>query len=175
MPFISKFFGSLVDRIIAAVFAIVFLQFPYLINQYLDALGGALVIAKENYNKQNANAKQFNMTLERYITQFKSNESEIFQSQGKTIQSQVERYRALKKSHDALKSANAFTRPFIFLRHYETKILRAIVFEPGLPLNAEAAIYALFGVVTGMLLYNLALMLIGKIFKKKKVEEAASA
>ena len=160
---------------IAVVFAIVFLQFPHLINQYLDALGGALVIAKENYNKQNANAKRFNMTLERYITQFKSNESEIFQSQGKTIQHQVERYWALKKSHDALKSANAFTRPFIFLRHYETKILRAIGFEPGLPLNAEAAIYALFGVVIGMLLYNLVLMLIGKTFKKKKAEEAASA
>ena len=175
MPFISKLFGNLVDRVIAAVFAIAFLQFPHLINQYLDALGGALVIAKENYNKQNANAKQFNMTLERYITQFKSNESKIFQSQGKTIQRQVERYRALKKSHDALKLANPFTRPFIFLRHYEIKILRAVEFEPGLPLNAEAAIYALFGVVIGMLLYSLVLMLIGKTFKKKKAEEAASA
>ena len=61
MPFVSKFFGNLVDRIIATIFAIVFLQFPYLINQYLDALGGALVIAKENYNKQNANAKQYSV------------------------------------------------------------------------------------------------------------------
>jgi hypothetical protein len=60
----------------------------------------------------------------------------------------AERVSVLRAAHDTLATADALTRPFIFVRHVQTEIAWNTLthYRPAIPLTSEAAVYALVGV-----------------------------
>jgi hypothetical protein len=66
----------------------------------------------------------------------------------------AERVATLTVAHDTLAKADPLTRPFAFFRHLKTEIAWNTLanYRPAVPLTAEAAVYALVGVLLAALL-----------------------
>ena len=62
----------------------------------------------------------------------------------------------LAASEHALRAASAWSRPFVFLRHFDPAIAHATwaVFRPAVPTTAEGAVYALLGMIVMLALYH---------------------
>ena len=67
----------------------------------------------------------------------------------------VARYQRYQEAYRALITANVWTRPFVFLAHYDRTIAGAMHFEPGIPFTWEGGIYGLVGLLLAMLLLAL--------------------
>ncbi len=167
---ISGWFDGLFDRVFSVLGAIGLAQFPAYIQQYYQRLGGHVDEAARNVALFREAAHESGRTLEEYIQRFLNETDPDFVRQGEIMQQIVERYETLLAALTALESANLFTRPFVFLYHMHTDIawnaLR--VFQPGVPTTLEGLVYALAGILLGLLIYNSIKGAVNKVRGKKK-------
>ena len=171
MERITQSLGSLTDRIVCVIFAVLFSQAPVYMAQYEDVLSGAQMEASIKYDDLKTEAKKFGQTLDEYIDELSSNENEKVRGNAALDAQDVERYESYTAALTALHDASAFTKPFVFMSHFSSKIhsVTASQFEPNIPLTPEGLFYAFLGLLFGMGLVRIVGNLFGKIFKKEKI------
>lgn len=147
--------GNLTDRILCVVAAVVMLQTPIYMNQYQNVLAGAQMEAALSYNRLTQIAADFDQTLREYLDELLANDNPKVVANAEEDDEKVKRYESYTASLEAFQQANVFSRPFVFLRHYDPQLGNAVEFQPGLPITMEGFVYALLGILIAMLLIGL--------------------
>lgn len=155
MSSLFRSIGSLADRILCVVAALVFLQAPMYLNQYQNVLAGAQKEASISYQRLVEIAAEFDQTIEDYLAELLANDNPKVVANAREDQEQVDRYHDYTKALAAFEAAGSLERPFVFLKWYNPTLATAVVFQPGLPLTMEGFAYALLGIVLMMLLIAL--------------------
>lgn len=153
--------GNLTDRIICVVAAVVLLQAPIYMNQYQNVLAGAQQEAALSFNSLAQIAADFDQTLREYLDELLANDNPKVVANAEEDDEKIKRYESYTASLEAFQQANVFSRPFVFLGHYEQRLANAVEFQPGLPITMEGFVYALLGIVIAMLLIGLLKRLFG--------------
>ena len=146
-----KFIGGLVDRLAAAVGALLLSQFPQFYGQYLQRLGGHLDEARSMLNQYTQAASFQGLSLEQYIDEHLQAGSAVFVSTGEIIESLALRYETLSRSYQALHEAGLYNRWLVFLKEADWQIAAATWqnFVPGMPTTLEGLLYGLSGLLLG--------------------------
>ena len=154
-PFLSAG-EKLVDRALCVTGAILFSQLPEFFQQYLQRLGGHLDEARRQLDQFRQTASQSGMTLERLIADASGQADPALARLGHVVADTAHRVDTLAAAESALREASAWTRPFVFLGHFDPAIAHATwaVFRPAVPTTAEGAAYALLGMVAMLALYH---------------------
>lgn len=168
--------GRILDRIFALAGAIFFAQFPQFFSQYLHELSGHVAELSYQLSIIQETAKISQKSIGALIQKFlQSSDSDIIR-QGDMLQGIVERYNAFTQADMALSQASLFTKPFLFIRYADIKIVKETLdhFQLGFSFNLESFVYAFIGVVFGITVYQGILAVgiwIASPFRKMKSKE----
>ncbi len=162
--------GSLADRILCVAAAIVLLQAPIYMNQYQNVLAGAQQEAERSYLRLQQIAADFDQTLREYINELLTNVNPKVVANAEEDAEKMARYEKYTASLAAFQQANVFSRPFVFLQHYDPALGSAVEFQPGLPITMEGFAYALVGIVLMMILIGL----VKRVFGSEKRDKQAA-
>jgi hypothetical protein len=171
MSLLSKVFspiGSLLDRVICVVFAVVLAQAPVYMAQYIDVLAGAQMEAGKVYEELTVAARTFDLEVDPYLDKLASNADPMVRNSAEVQLNAVARYRRYTEALKALRDRSAWVRPFMLMRHYDPSVHAAMDFEPNVPLTIEGAVYAGLGVVLALLVMALFKGLGRLIFRKRR-------
>ncbi len=146
-----RFLGGVVERVVIVVSALAFSQLPLYMQQYEQQLIGRIDELKLQMDAFTKAANGYSLDV--YIEKFTSHSDPFFANHGKLLIALTERYNTLKSSYVSLESASVFSKPFLFLTHVKADIASSTWshFDLGLPLTSEGAVYALIGVLIGMM------------------------
>ena len=164
---ISIIFDTMMDRIFSVLGAAIFSQIPNLILLYINTLSGALAESTRQVAAIQRQASLIGLTMEGFITQHLKSAQPAFKASGKIHQATLLRYQEYKGALHALNESEIWNRPFIFIQHLDFAILKAVKFKPAIPLNLEGLIYALIGIILGLILYHGIIKIPFRIFRKK--------
>jgi len=173
-----KFFDSLLDRILAAVSAILFSQIPAFISHYTQRLGGHVAEAERNVASWQAIAnKTANGSLDKLVEAYRQNADLSVLEAGNKCLADLTRLKDLQSSLDALLHAGPLNRFPVFLKNMDSDVIRGTCksFTPNLPLNPESLVYALIGLVFGVIFYQglkMAFRTLGKRLTRKNPESS---
>ncbi len=159
--------GSLADRILCVIAAVIFLQAPIYMNQYENVLAGAQKESSISFLRLTDIAGSFGQSLEEYLDELVANENPKVTANAQEDKERLDRYIRYTEAQMAFEQANAFTRPFVFMKWYDPALGEAVVFQPGLPLTIEGFMYALAGLLLIMGLISLVKWLLGARQKDK--------
>lgn len=153
---VSTLFDGLLDRIFSVLGAVSLSQIPQFIQQYLQRLAGHADEAMRILERYQLAAERAGMEFDAYITRFKEDPDAIIAEHGIIMYEAVERAEFLTRAVEAIQSSNLFTRPFVFLANLDSDIAWAAlqIYQPGVPTTIEGALYALTGILLGLLAYN---------------------
>lgn len=165
MRFLLGFVGSMMDRILCVAFALILAQFPVYVNQYVDVLSGARMEATKAYQALEAEAQKLGIDVERFVKHHEESNDSIFVASGRLHRRTIERYTSLNTAFTALTTASMWDKPFVFKQYYDSDIANAIQFELGVPFNTEGAVYALVGLMLGLIV-SLIFQAIGRGLRK---------
>jgi hypothetical protein len=96
------------------------------------------------------------MTLDRLVADTQGQHDPALVRLGQVVTETSSRVDALAASESALRGASAWSRPFVFLRHFDAGIAHATwtVFRPAVPTTGEGLAYALVGMAVMLALYH---------------------
>lgn len=166
---------SLLDRVLCVLGAAGLSQAPEFFQQYLQRLGGHLDEAKLILAGFAEVAQRSGMTLQGYVDMLRAQPSTAVAETGTKIAEIQARIATLENAERALREANMWERPFVFLRHADWDIAARTweVFKPAVPVTLEGAVYAGTGMVLALLLYQGCVAApcraLGRRWKKKPV------
>jgi len=157
--------AKFVDRLFVVLGALLFVQFPLFVTQYLQRLGGHVAELKYQVAKMGQAAAASNLKLASYIEKFvQSGDTEVAR-QGELMQGMADRLEALSSALHSLEGASSLTRPFLFLWHFDGSIFCAACsgYSFGVPFTFEGAIWAVIGAFAGYGLY----LLLAALFRRR--------
>lgn len=165
-PFI--FIESLADRTIASAGALIFMQIPAFMVQYLQRLGGHVDELKILTAKYRAAAADNGRTLDEYIQLHIQSGVKEFASTGRLMTENIERLNFLSNAHKEISAATGIKKFFVFIRHSDIDIIRGAYsdFVPGISFSLDSAIYAVAGIAVFMTVYFIIRKLITFIYRK---------
>lgn len=148
-------FGRFLYGLIALVSGLGSAQFPAFFQQYLQRLGGRFDQVHSDVERLRQDAAKTGYSLETYISELGSSDNPIAREAAQRELERLENLSGLRQAYDGLLAANPWERPAILARHFDGSIARETlqIFQPALQLTSEAAIYAGFGIVLGLLLF----------------------
>ena len=151
------FLSSLLDRGVAVVCALLFVQFPLFIQHYMQQLVGRTEELKYQIETLQHTAALLHKTLDQYILKFMANLDQDVVQQGVFMQAILDRYAHLSEALINLQKSSVYEKPFLFLYFYshEVAISTWRNFKLGMLFTFEGAAYALLGLLSGFLLYQL--------------------
>jgi hypothetical protein len=151
-----KIMDGLLDRIVALVCALLFAQIPQFIAQYVQRLGGHVDELSRIVGQYTQAAAAVGKTLEQFVATHLTSTVTDFASTGKIMDENINRLKMLTRALGELNAASAYNKFIVFLRDLDIGIFKNTFqnFTPGVPVTAEAIVYALIGLVVGMLIYH---------------------
>jgi hypothetical protein len=167
-----KSIGTLTDRIVCLVCAVVLAQVPVYIAQYTDVLSGAHMEAKKVYDEVVEVANNYQLSVEQFLEEMGSNPDEKVRDMSGIQQNTVDRYLRYDKALTALTKGSLWLKPFALIRHFDPSVHEAMFFEPNVPLTFEGAIYAFLGLLIALLLIGL-VKRIGKSIRRSRDKSKA--
>lgn len=146
-----------IDKIFGIIGASVLSQFPQLIQQYEFHLAGHVSELRIHVESMRRIASDSGKTLEKFVQKFIENSDADIARQGELMRGMVSRFLDLSDSYKSLHDASLFERPFLFIYHLKWEIFREALgsFQIGFSLSLESAVYAICGIVLGLLLARL--------------------
>ena len=152
---------ALLGTVLAAVAGVAFAQLPAFIQQYLQRLGGHVDEAQLN--------------LSQVITGASFRTLDAPAREVLTV-SLNQRVSELETGEQAITSASASVRPFIFVRELDPDIAMATfrAFEPAVPLSTAGLIYGVTGIVAGWLFYELLKVPAGLAVRRRRTHHAGN-
>lgn len=147
---------GLLDRVLCVLGAAGLSQAPEFFQQYLQRLGGHLDEARRQLAQFEAVARQSGITLQQLIDTTQAQQPAAVAKLGGVIAENQQRVESLAAAESALREANLFERPFVFLRHVDWDIAARTweVFKPAVPVTIEGLVYAGAGMVLALVLYQ---------------------
>ena len=147
--------GRILYGLIATISGLGSAQFPAFFLQYLQRLGGRLDQVRADVERLRQDAAKTGYSLETYIRELGSSDNPIAQAAAQREAERLENLAALSQAYDSLSAANSWERPALFARHFDRAVAEdtLTIFQPALQLTPEAAIYAGFGIVLGLILF----------------------
>jgi hypothetical protein len=151
-----RIIDGLIDRIFAVSFAVIFAQMPQFIAQYLQRLGGHLDELSRIISQYRDGAKLSGKTLEQFIATHLNSGIPDFMGTGRMMEANLSRYDTLSQSLEAIRTASATVKPFVFIKNADFPIVKGtfLNFTPGVPVTIEGAVYAFCGLITGIIIYS---------------------
>ena len=147
---------GLLERVLGVAGAVLFSQIPEFMQQYVQRLGGHLDEARRQLEQMRSAAIQSGATLDQLIASASANSDPAIARLGQVVRETAQRVDVLAGDDRALRSASAFTRPFVFLGHVDPAIARATwaIFRPAVPTTIEGLSYAFAGLVVVLAIYH---------------------
>ncbi len=144
------------DRLLCVAGAILFSQLPEFFQQYLQRLGGHLDEARRQVEQFQATAAQSGLTLDQLGAKTSAASDPALAPLGQVMAGANVRLETLAASERALRGASAWSRPFIFFRHFDPAIAHATLaaFRPAVPTTVEGLCYCLLGMTVMLALYH---------------------
>jgi hypothetical protein len=151
----AKFFESLLDRVIAAAGAIIFIQIPSFLVQYQQRLGGHVDELSSLIRKYRVAAAQNGRTLEEYIGLHLQSEVKEFVSTGRIMTENLERLTGLSEALKSISESGGILKFFSFLKNFDIEIFRSALknFVPGLTFSLDSLLYGAAGIIFFMTIY----------------------
>ncbi|HOP28738.1 MAG TPA: DUF2937 family protein [Spirochaetota bacterium] len=161
------------DRAIAAAGAVVFMQIPAFIVQYIQRLGGHVDELKLLIEKYKAAAADSGRPLTEYVQLHIQSGVKEFASTGKLMSENIERFNFLSDAHQQISSASGIKQFFLFISKSDMDIIRGTYsdFVPGISFSVQSVIYAAAGIVLFMSLYFIIKKSITLIFSRFKSKQ----
>ncbi|MDX1905826.1 MAG: DUF2937 family protein [Bacteroidia bacterium] len=147
--------GALLDRLFCVAVAALFVQAPVYIQQYVDVLTAAHQTSGQTYDTLTGAADRFNMPLDEYLAQLRSNPDRLVREQAETDQTTVHRHARYTEALTALTRGPRWLRPVYILWYFDWSLHAALTFEPGHPFSWEGLAYATAGTLTALLILYL--------------------
>jgi len=173
MNWLLKPIDTLLDRIFSVVGAVVFSQLPQFMLLYTDVVAGALAEAKKNVAVYQKQAASTGKSLSAFIQKHLGASDPDFQASGRAMEAALGRIKEYERFLTEMKTSAVWQKPFLFFQHLDSDLLDAVIFTPAIPANLEGAIYALLGILFGLLFYNVVikapLILIAGKKKRKEI------
>lgn len=150
----------LLDRVLCVAGAAGFSQAPEFFQQYLQRLGGHLDEARLVLSRYEGVARDSGISLQQLIDTTRAQASAPVAKLGGLIAEAQVRVESLSHAETALRAANLWERPFVFLAHVDGDIARRTwdVFKPAMPITVEGLVYAGAGMVLALLAYQVCLV-----------------
>jgi hypothetical protein len=147
---------GLLDRIVAITGAFMFAQIPQFIAQYLQRLGGHVDELTRIVGQYTQAATETGKTLEQFVATHLTSTVVDFVNTGKIMEENISRLKVLTRALEELNAANTYTKFIIFLKDLDAGIVKNTFhnFTPGVPVTLETIVYALIGLMVGMLIYH---------------------
>lgn len=147
---------SLLDRVLCVVGAVGLSQAPEFFQQYMQRLGGHLDEARLVMNRYEFVARESGISVRELIDTTRAQAAAPVARLGDVIAESQARLEALTVAETALREANLWERPFVFLRHVDWDIAGRTwdVFKPAVPVTLEGLVYAGAGMVLALVLYQ---------------------
>jgi hypothetical protein len=151
-----KWISGLLDRIFSVAGALLFIQAPEYLQQYLQRLGGHVDELGIQIAKLTQIAGSTGKTLEAYIQKFVTSGDLDYAYQGQLLQNLIDKHEKLAKSLYEIQHASSLERGVKFLFYIDPEIARATLnnFVPGVTLSLEGLIYGLVGLIFGWMVYS---------------------
>ena len=147
--------GQLIARILCVAAALLFLQIPVYIDQYLNVLIQAREEARPTYESTQRVAFQQNYSPEAYLDAMSNRVSNTDSLQ--LVRNTLERYNSYDEKIQAISDAPLWKKPWVFYQKSEKSIREAMDFRPGVNLDQESLTYGLIGILLcSFLLYLVA-------------------
>ncbi len=147
---------ALIDRLLCVAGAVAFSQVPEFIQQYVQRLGGHLDEARRQLGQFSETAAKSGLSLDQLIHATSATADPAVARLGTVIRDSSARVAVLSADESAIRAANLFDRPFVFLHHADPEIVRATwgIFRPAVPTTFEGLIYALAGMFLMLCFYH---------------------
>jgi len=161
-----KFLEAVIDRIIAVIGAVIFIQIPTFIVQYQQRLGGHVDELARQVNQYKAAAAKHGSTVEKYI---ELHLQSGFKETWELMTDNMERFTDLSLALQNLSESSGIKKFFIFLKSMDFGIFKATYkdFVPGISFSLDSIVYCIVGIIFAMLLYLLIKKSLQFIFNKK--------
>ncbi len=145
------------DKIVTIFIVILFCQLPQFIEQYEMRLSGHVQESAILVKELERNAGISNKTLPEYLQKLLRNDDRDVLLAAEVLQKAITRYKDLNLALSALASANAFTRPFVFLFHLQGDVFTETYqsFTFGFSLTLETLLYGAMGLLLAVGLLQL--------------------
>lgn len=145
---------SIIERLISALFMILFMQIPAFIQTYTQLLAGHVSELHYQLGQYQHIAEKHHKTLPDLVHRFLNNPDTEIASLGQILNQLLERFEKLKYSQDLLTTSPAWKKPFVFISQLDFSVLRETFshFTLGLPLTLESFAYGLFGILFSIIL-----------------------
>lgn len=152
MEALAHFFEGICERVVAVVLAVTAAQFPLFYNAYGNTVAGVQLEAESRYHELQREAKSLRLGVEEFVGRHERNGDAVFQASGRIHRTTLEHYHRYTAMNTALREAPAWRRAWVLAQNFDPQLYAATRFQPGLPLTAEAAAYALAGVLLAWML-----------------------
>lgn len=143
--------GGLIDRLCAAIGAILAAQAPLFMQQYTQQLVGRQAELQLQIDAMRRNAALSGKSLEQLAQKFMASADMDVVRQGEVMFGTVDRWHHFSHALSAMQESSIWTKPFVFLYHLNGDVFSSTLhrFHMGLPLTVEGGAYALLGVACG--------------------------
>lgn len=168
-----RWLAGLIDRLFVVVGALVMLQAPLFMQQYMLQLSGHTAELQYQAHNLEVAAEESGKTVPAYILKFTASEDPDFARQGKTMQDLVDRWHSFSNAFIALNNATIFSKPFVFIAYFNKEVASATwySFEYGIPFSLEGLVYAIVGIFIGYFTFAFLAFIIrsiGRLFSRPK-------
>lgn len=146
-----QWIGKMIDRIFAVAGAIAFAQFPQFFLQYLHQLSGHAAELQIQLEQLKQSVKLSNSSITELIAKFHLSLDPDIVRLGDFMQMIVDRSERFTTALSSLQNASIFTKPFLFIRYFDSSIGRDTFkhFQLGFSFTLEGIVYAFVGMVFG--------------------------
>ena len=164
------FIEHITDRAIAAAGAIIFMQIPAFIIQYIQRLGGHVDELKLLIGKYRTAAADNGRSLDEYIQLHLQSGVKEFAASGKLMSDNIERFNFLSDAHQQISGASGIKQFVYFIRKSDIDIIRGTYsdFVPGISFSIDSILYAAAGIAVFMSFYLLIKKSLTLAFRRMK-------
>ncbi len=152
---IGGMIGGILDRAFSAAGALAFSQIPAYMDQYLLFLKGMLQESRRQVESVQDRASLSGKTLQQFIDKHLASPDPDFSASGLIMKDTLQRYENYRLAVADLEHSTVFQKPFYFLYHFDFSLIKEINYTPSIPVTMEAGVYALAGLVFGLIVYTI--------------------
>lgn len=170
----------IIDRLLAVLCAIVFLQIPGFVAQYTQQLSGHVAELHFQVEQLQQSTSKSGKSADELAMKFLVSSDRDIVNQGSFIRELLVRERLLTLSLIDLQSASPLLRPLQLALHFDWMVAQETwgQFTFAIQLSLEGAIYGLIGIIVGLgifaairkILYGLCIILSAPFRRRKKTE-----
>lgn len=166
----AGFLESILDRVISAAGALIFIQIPAFIVQYQQRLGGHVDELALLIKRYKSAAADNSRTIDEYIGLHLQSDVKEFVSTGKIMSENMERFTDLSTALKSLTESKGIVKVFSFVKDLEFDIFKAAYknFVPGLSFTYDTLLYGAGGVLIFMTVYFIIKKIVQFIISKAK-------